>query len=57
LITGFFGMNFEHFPFLKSDIGLALTEGFMVLLTLGLVAYFWMNNYLGSTMSTKNDER
>lgn len=54
LITGFFGMNFEHFPFLKSGIGLALTEGFMVLLTLALVAYFWTNNYLGST---KNEER
>ena len=57
LITGFFGMNFEHFPFLKSELGLALTEGFMVLLALGLVAYFWMNNYLGSAISTKNEVR
>ena len=57
LITGFFGMNFEHFPFLKSDIGLALTEGFMVLLALGLVAYFWVNNYLGSASGAKTDER
>jgi Mg2+ and Co2+ transporter CorA len=56
LITGFFGMNFEHFPFLKSDIGLALTEGFMVFLTLGLVSYFWLNNYLSSTGSAKNEE-
>ncbi len=56
LITGFFGMNFEHFPFLKSDIGLALTEGFMVLLALGLVAYFWMNNYLGSAPGRKGDD-
>ncbi len=57
LITGFFGMNFEHFPFLKSDIGLVLTEGFMVLLTLGLVAYFWMNNYLGSTRNSKSEDK
>ena len=56
LITGFFGMNFEHFPFLKSDIGLALTEGFMVLLTLGLVAYFWLNSYLGSAPGRKGDD-
>jgi len=56
LITGFFGMNFEHFPFLKSDMGLALTEGFMVLLTLGLVAYFWLNNYLGSAPGRKGDD-
>jgi len=49
-------MNFEHFAFLKSDIGLALTEGFMVFLTLGLVSYFWINNYLSSTGSAKNEE-
>ena len=57
LNPGFFGMNFEHFPFLKSDLGLALTEGFMVLLALGLVAYFWINNYLGSAISAKNEDR
>ena len=57
LITGFFGMNFEHFPFLKSEVGLALTEGFMVLLTLVLVAYFWMNNYLGSAAGSKDEDK
>ena len=57
LITGFFGMNFEHFPFLKSELGLAMTEGFMVLLALGLVGYFWINNYLGSSISAKNEDR
>ncbi len=57
LITGFFGMNFEHFPFLKSDLGLVMTEGFMVLLALGLVGYFWINNYLGSSISAKNEDR
>jgi Mg2+ and Co2+ transporter CorA len=57
LITGFFGMNFVHFPFLQSELGLALTEGFMVLLTLGLVAYFWINNYLGSSKSSKSEDR
>jgi Mg2+ and Co2+ transporter CorA len=57
LITGFFGMNFEQFKFLKFEHGLALTEGFMVLLALALVAYFWMNNYLGSAANSKSDDR
>ena len=57
LITGFFGMNFEQFGFLKSEHGLALTEGFMVLLALALVAYFWLNNYLGSAANSKADDR
>jgi Mg2+ and Co2+ transporter CorA len=57
LITGFFGMNFEQFGFLKSEHGLAMTEGFMVLLALALVAYFWLNNYLGSAASSKADDR
>jgi Mg2+ and Co2+ transporter CorA len=46
LITGFFGMNFEHFPFLKNEEGLWLTEAFMLLLAIGLGVYFWVNSYL-----------
>jgi Mg2+ and Co2+ transporter CorA len=46
LITGFFGMNFEHFPFLKNEEGLLLTEIFMVLLVVVLGGYFWVNSYL-----------
>lgn len=46
LITGFFGMNFEHFPFLKSDDGLLLTEVFMGVLAVGLAVYFWIKSYL-----------
>ena len=46
LVTGFFGMNFENFPFLKYEEGLLLTEVFMVLLAVALVVYFWINRYL-----------
>ena len=53
LITGFFGMNFEHFPFLKTEDGLLLTEVFMVLLVVVLGAYFWINKFL-SNINTKS---
>lgn len=46
LVTGFFGMNFEYFPFLKHEAGLLLTEVFMVLLAIALGVYFWLNRYL-----------
>jgi magnesium transporter len=53
LITGFFGMNFEHFPFLKSEDGLLLTEIFMGLLVIVLGIYFWVKSYL-TTSTLKN---
>ena len=53
LITGFFGMNFEHFPFLKAEDGLLETEIFMVLLVLILGGYFWIKSYL-TTAEYKN---
>jgi Mg2+ and Co2+ transporter CorA len=46
LVTGFFGMNFENFPFLKHEEGLLLTEVFMFLLAVALGGYFWLNRYL-----------
>jgi magnesium transporter len=49
LITGFFGMNFEHFPFLKAEEGLLATEIFMVLLAFVLGGYFWIKSYLTTT--------
>ena len=47
LITGFFGMNFETFDFIRREDGLALTELMMlaVVLVLGLV--FWRKRYIG----------
>jgi Mg2+ and Co2+ transporter CorA len=49
LITGFFGMNFENFPFLHDEAGLLLTELGMLALGLGLPFYFWRKRYLGQS--------
>ena len=40
IITGFFGMNFEHMPWLRSPHGLLDSVLVMVLSTLGVVAFF-----------------
>jgi Mg2+ and Co2+ transporter CorA len=48
LITGFFGMNFENFPVLKSENGVLGTEIFMALLALGLAVFFWRKRFLGT---------
>ena len=53
LITGFFGMNFENFPFIKTEDGLFLTEIFMALLALILVAYFWVKRIFTSNLNKK----
>jgi magnesium transporter len=47
LITGFFGMNFENFPALRTSSGLMWTEIGMGVLGLGLPVYFWRKKYLG----------
>lgn len=51
LITGFFGMNFENFPFLKNPSGLELTEGFMLVTGVLLAAYFASKKYLTADSS------
>ena len=53
LITGFFGMNFENFPFIKTEDGLLLTEIFMALLALILIAYFWVKRIFASNLNKK----
>ena len=53
LITGFFGMNFENFPFIKTEDGLLLTEIFMALLALVLVVYFWIKRIFTSILNKK----
>ena len=55
LITGFFGMNFEHFSFLKNEDGLLLTEIFMGLLVMVLGVYFWINRFLTSSSLNKRN--
>ena len=47
LITGFFGMNFETFDFIRREDGLALTELMMLAVVLGLGIVFWRKRYIG----------
>lgn len=46
LIAGIYGMNFENMPELKSPIGYYATLGAMVLLTAGLLFYFWRRGWI-----------
>jgi len=47
LITGFFGMNFETFPYIHYENGVFWTIFFMALISLGSVIFFWRKKYLG----------
>ena len=46
LVTGFFGMNFEGLPLIHSSTGFWITFAVMLLLGVGLSAYFWRKRYL-----------
>lgn len=48
LVTGFFGMNFEHFPALHAESGLWLTELFMLAVAVVLAWVFWRQRYLSA---------
>ncbi len=47
LITGFFGMNFENFPYIHSENGVFWTIFIMALISLFSVFFFWRKKYLG----------
>ena len=47
LITGIFGMNFEHMPLLKDALGFWISIGGMVAIVVGLAVYFRRKHYLG----------
>jgi magnesium transporter len=46
LIAGIYGMNFEYMPELKTRSGYFLTLGFMAVVTLGLLFYFWRRGWI-----------
>ncbi len=46
LIAGIYGMNFDNMPELKSRNGYYLTLGVMVLVTIGLLIYFWQRGWI-----------
>jgi magnesium transporter len=48
LITGFFGMNFDALPLIHSATGFWVAAGLMLLLGIGLSAFFWRKRYLGT---------
>jgi magnesium transporter len=46
LIAGIYGMNFEYMPELKTRWGYFATLGSMLLLTVGLLIYFWRRGWI-----------
>ena len=49
LITGFFGMNFEHIPGLRSPAAFWLTVGFMLLVVVVVLTTFLRKRYIART--------
>jgi magnesium transporter len=47
LITGFFGMNFQTMPLVRSAGGFWWAAGAMLLVAVGLLLFFWRRRYLG----------
>ncbi|MES2950445.1 MAG: magnesium transporter CorA family protein [Pseudomonadota bacterium] len=46
LITGFFGMNFDALPLIHQKTGVLWAMGSMVVVAVGLGAFFWRKRYL-----------
>ncbi len=53
LIAGIYGMNFENMPELKTRNGYFLTLGFMLLMAIALLIYFWRKGWIFE----KDDEK
>jgi magnesium transporter len=49
LITGFFGMNFDHLPLIHQQTGLLWALGVMTVVAVSLVVLFWRTRYLART--------
>jgi magnesium transporter len=46
LIAGIYGMNFENMPELRTKNGYYFTLGFMLIVTIGLLFYFWRKGWI-----------
>jgi magnesium transporter len=46
LVAGIYGMNFENMPELRSQNGYYLTLGFMILIAVTLLYYFWRKGWI-----------
>lgn len=58
VIAGIYGMNFDYMPELKSRYGYFLTLGFMFVVGVGLLIYFWRKGWVGNgeEATLKDDE-
>ena len=45
LLSGIYGMNFDHMPLMHSENGYLITIGLMVLIFTALIAYFWRKGW------------
>jgi magnesium transporter len=55
LIAGIYGMNFENMPELKTRYGYFVTLGFMVLVAVGLLFYFWRKGWILEKIGVKDE--
>lgn len=55
LIAGIYGMNFENMPELKTANGYFLTLGFMLIVGVGLLVYFWHKGWIFEKTETIPD--
>jgi len=46
LVTGYYGMNFENFPLIKNPNGLWYVTGALVIITLGMLAFFKLRKWI-----------
>jgi magnesium transporter len=46
VIAGIYGMNFDYMPELHTENGFYVTLGFMALITIGLLLYFWRKGWI-----------
>ncbi len=56
LIAGIYGMNFEYMPELKTQHGYFLTLAFMLIVTVGLLFYFWRRGWIFQRESVPETE-
>lgn len=49
LIAGIYGMNFDYMPETKSPYGYFFTLGLMLVVGVGLFAYFWRSGWVGGS--------
>jgi magnesium transporter len=55
LIAGIYGMNFENMPELKTRYGYFVTLGFMFLVAVGLLFYFWRKGWILEKIGVKDE--